>query len=154
MMSASPALDLLGAHGDRTQARAAHLVQAPGGGLDGNAGGDCRLPRRVLSFAGGQHLTHDHFVDIGRRDVCPVEGGANGDLAKRMRRHARQRAVERANRRPRRADDDNIFVFHTGLHYPNISKVIPYAIHAMEAYALTWLKGVRQSLWCSAQRTW
>ena len=42
-------------------------------------------PRRVLSFARGQNLTHDHFVDIGRRDVFPVKRGANGDLAERMR---------------------------------------------------------------------
>ena len=72
----------------------------------------------------GQHLTHDHFIDIGRVDAGPLERRLDGDLAERMRRQARQRAVEGANRRPRRADDDNIFVFHTDLHYPKGAKVI------------------------------
>jgi hypothetical protein len=31
-------------------------------------------------------------------------------------RQARERAVKRANRRPRRADDNNLLVFHTHLH--------------------------------------
>ena len=68
-------------------------------------------------------------------DLGPLERGADGDLAKRMRRHARQRAVERANRRPRRADDDNIFVFHTRSPLPQQIQGHTLVIHAMEAYA-------------------
>ena len=49
----------------------------------------------------------------------------NGDLAKGMGRQARKRAVEGANGRPRRADDDNLFLFHTRrLHFPRGPKVI------------------------------
>ena len=110
--------DLLRAERDGPQARAAHLIDAPGGGLFRNAGGDCRLTRRVLALSRGQHLTHDHFIDIGRIDLGTLQRGLDGDLAKGMRRQARQRAVEGANRRPRRADDDNIFLFHTSLHFP------------------------------------
>ncbi len=118
-------LDLLRAESHGAQPGAAHLVHAPGGRLDGDARGDGGLPRRVLSLAGGQHLTHDHFIDVRRCDVRALQRRADGDLAERVRRDAGKRAVERANRRPRRADDDNIFVFHRVLHFPNISKVIP-----------------------------
>ena len=116
--------DLLGAERDGPQPRAAHLVHAEGGGLHGNAGGDRRLPRRVLALAGRQHLTHDDFIDVGRIDLGPLERRLDGDLAQGMRRQARQRAVEGANRRPRRADDDNLFLFHTSLHFPEGPKVI------------------------------
>jgi hypothetical protein len=48
--------DLLQADRDGAQARAADLVQAPGGRLDRNAGGNRGLTGRVLALAGGQHL--------------------------------------------------------------------------------------------------
>jgi hypothetical protein len=118
-------LDLLSAESDCAKSGAANLVHAPGGRLDGDASGDGGLPRWVLPLASGQNLTHDHFIDIRRRDVCAIERSADGDLAERVRWDARKRAVERANRRSRRADDDNILVFHSVLHFPNISKVIP-----------------------------
>ena len=126
--------DLLGAEGDGAQARAAHLVHAQGRGLDRNAGGDRRLPRRVLALAGRQHLTHDHFIDIGRVDLGALQRGLDGDLAERMRRQARQRAVEGANRRPRRADDDNLFLFHTSLQLPQGAQGHNVVIPSMEAY--------------------
>ena len=88
MMSASPVLICWAPRATARKSGAAHLVHAPGGRLDGNAGGDGGLPRRVLPLASGQHLTHDHFIDIGRLDVRPLQRRADGDLAERMRRHA------------------------------------------------------------------
>ncbi len=110
--------DLLRAESDGAEARAAHLVHAEGRRLDRNAGRDRRLTRRVLALDRRQYLAHDHFIDIGRRHAGPIERRLDGDLAERMRRQGRQRAIERANRRSRRADDDNILVFHTHLQHP------------------------------------
>src|SRR4030042_46403 len=67
------------AGGAGPEPRAAHLVHAPGGRTDRNAGGDGRLPRRVLALARGQHLTHDDFVDIGRIDLGPLERRLDGN---------------------------------------------------------------------------
>ena len=83
-----------------------------------------RLAGRVLALARRQHLTQDDFVDIGRIDLGALQRGLDGDLAKGMRRQARQRAVKGANRRPGRADDDNLFRFHTSLQLPQGTKVI------------------------------
>ena len=110
--------DLLSAQSDGPKSGAAHLVHAPSGRSDRNAGGDGRLPRRVLALAGGEHLTHDDFVDVGRIDLGPLERRPDGDLAKGMGGQARQRTVKGPNGRTRRADDDNLFRFHTSLHFP------------------------------------
>ena len=48
----------------RLEARAADLVQGHRWHGEGQAGLDCRLARRVLSGAGGQHLAHDYFIDF------------------------------------------------------------------------------------------
>ena len=109
--------NLLRAESDGAEPRAAHLVHAEGGRFHWDAGGDGGLTRRVLALGRCQHLAHDHFVDIGRSHARPIERRLDGNLAERMRRQGRQRAVERANRRPRRADDDNILVFHTHLQH-------------------------------------
>ena len=111
--------NLLGADGDGPKTRAADLVQSPGGLLHRNAGADGGLAGRILALSGGQHLTQDHFVDIGRLHMRPFQRRANGDLPKGMRREARQGAIERADRRPRRADNNDIFVLHSHLHFPN-----------------------------------
>ena len=47
------------------------------------------LPGGVLALAGGQHLAHDHFVDVVRLDMRPLQSRANSHLAERMRRQAR-----------------------------------------------------------------
>ena len=67
MISGVAACDLLHAERDRAQARAAELVEAPGGLLLRDAGLHRRLARRVLALAGGQHLAEDDFVHFGRR---------------------------------------------------------------------------------------
>ena len=58
--------DLLHAERDGAQARAANLIEAPGGGFLGQAGIDRRLAGRVLTLGGGQHLAEDDLVDLGR----------------------------------------------------------------------------------------
>src|SRR5215468_6331839 len=45
------------------QARAAELVDAPGGAFDGNAGRDRSLAGRVLALGSGQDLAHDDLRD-------------------------------------------------------------------------------------------
>src|ERR1700687_1558313 len=45
----------------RAKARAAQLVHAPGRRIDGNAGVDGSLARRVLAGAGRQDLAQDDF---------------------------------------------------------------------------------------------
>jgi len=107
--------DLLGSKSDGPETRAAHLVHAEGRLVDGNASGDGGLPRRVLTLTCGQHLAHDHFIDVSRVNVSALEGSLDGDLAKLVCRQGRQGAVEGANRRACRAHDDNLFVFHTDL---------------------------------------
>ena len=54
--------DVLGAERDGAQARAADLVDAPGGALLRQAGVDVRLAGRVLALAGGQHLAEDRLA--------------------------------------------------------------------------------------------
>ena len=83
--------DVLGAERHRAQARAADLVDAPGGALLRQAGVDVRLARRVLPLARGQHLAEDRLGDLARRrrrrarappGSPPRRGRAPGVLAK------------------------------------------------------------------------
>ena len=43
-----------------------------------NEGG---LPRGVLAQSGLEDTPHDDFLDLGRIDARPLDGGANGDAA-------------------------------------------------------------------------
>ena len=54
--------DLLGAERDRAQARAAQLVDAPGGRIDRDAGGWRPAARDFVAGARRQDLAHDDFV--------------------------------------------------------------------------------------------
>ena len=117
--------DLLGAERDRSKARAAHLVYAQGGRLHRNARGDRRLPRRILPLARGQDLAHDDLVHLGWLDARPLQRGPDGHLAQRMGGHPGKSAVERADWRTRRADDDDGFLFHTDLHFPKGFSLLP-----------------------------
>ena len=83
-------LDLLSAERDGAQARAANLVDAPCRSVDRDAGGDGRLPRRVLALTRSQHLAKHHLGDVARLQAGAIQSGFDGDLAKLMRGQARQ----------------------------------------------------------------
>ncbi len=77
-------LDLLGAERHGAQARAADLVDAPGGAFDRKAGIDGRLAGRVLTLAGGQHLAEDRLRYI----ACRSRRARRRLRARRRRGHA------------------------------------------------------------------
>ena len=60
------AFDSLGGEVHGLEAAAADLVDGHGGHRMGQAGSDRGLARRVLAFAGGQHLSQDDLVDLRR----------------------------------------------------------------------------------------
>jgi len=100
--------DRLMAERDRAKPRTAKLVHPPGRHLDRNACIDGRLPGRILALARLKDLTEDDFRDVGHADARPLDGGGNRDPAEFVRRQARQSAIERANGRTRRADNDHL----------------------------------------------
>ena len=101
--------DRLGAQRHGTKARAADHVDAPGGGADGKAGGNGRLAGRVLALGGGEHLTQNHFANIGAIYLGALQRGADGDFAQLVGGHGCKSAAERPYRRTRRRNDDHIF---------------------------------------------
>ena len=100
--------DRLIAERHRAQARAAQLVDAPGRDLDRNAGRDRGLTGRVLALAGGQDLPHDDLGHLPALDTGALERGLDRDLAELVRRQVGECPVECADRRARRADDDDV----------------------------------------------
>ena len=94
--------DLLHADRDGAQARAAELVEAPGGLLLRDAGVHRGLAGRVLALAGGQDLAEDDLVDLARIDLGALERGLDRDRAEFVRRRVAEGAVERADRGARR----------------------------------------------------
>src|SRR5690606_19450694 len=91
-----------------TQARAADLVDAEGGGRFGNARPDSRLPRGVLPGSGCQHLAQNDLVDIVGGNARALERRTDGNGAKIMRGHGAQRPQETADRRTGSAYNDDI----------------------------------------------
>jgi hypothetical protein len=78
--------DLLRRDGDGPEARAADLVEGPGGGAVGDAGLDGGLARRVLALARGQHLAEDDLVDVAAVDAGLFHGRLHHDGAQIMGR--------------------------------------------------------------------
>src|SRR5205807_7544984 len=105
--------DRLVAERDGAQARAAQLVDAPGRGLDRDAGPDRGLAGRILALPGAQDLAQDDLGDLAALDPGPLQRGLDGDPAKIVRRQIGERPIECADWRTRRADDDDVV-----LHYP------------------------------------
>ena len=62
-------LDMLRSQCNSTQAGTTHLVNAPSSGFDWQSGVDVRLTCRVLTLAGGQHLTKDCFAYVSFLDA-------------------------------------------------------------------------------------
>ncbi len=70
--------DLLHAESDGAQARAAELVEAPGGLFLRNAGLHRGLAGRILALVGGEDLAEDDFIHFARRDIGARKGGLDG----------------------------------------------------------------------------
>ena len=80
----SARLDLLSAQRDGAQARAAHLVDAPGRAVNRDAGGDGRLARRVLPLTSGQNLAEDNFGNVARLHAGALDSRLYGNLSELM----------------------------------------------------------------------
>ena len=86
--------DLLQADGHRAQARAAELVERPGGLFLRHARGYGGLAGRVLALACGQDLAEDDLVHFRAVDLCPLEGRLDGDGAELVGRGVGEGPVE------------------------------------------------------------
>ena len=106
------AVDRLIAERHGSQAGTADLIDGDRRALDRDAGGDGRLARGVLPGAGGQHMPHDRIVDFTRLRLGAGERGFDRGAPKLHRRCGRKGAVERSDRRPRGAGDDDVLIGH------------------------------------------
>ncbi len=86
MILASPLAICCMAERDGAQARAADLIEAPGGLFLRDAGLDGGLAGGVLAFAGAEDLAQDDFVDVGGVDLGALQRGGDGRDAEIMRR--------------------------------------------------------------------
>ena len=107
--------DLLHADGHRAQARAAELVERPGGLFLRHARGHGGLAGRVLALAGGEDLAEDHLVHFRAVDLGALEGRLDGDGAELVGRGVGEGPVERADGGARRSDDDDAVSGHASL---------------------------------------
>ena len=101
-------LDRLAGHRDGAQARAANLVDGQRRLFLRHAGGHRGLPGRVLAGIGGQHLAHDHVVDVRAGDVRAFHRRRDGDSAEIGGRHLGEGAAEGADRGAGGTCDDDI----------------------------------------------
>ena len=101
-------LDRLGGEGDGAQARAADLVDAPGGDLLRDAGGHRGLAGGVLALGGGQHLAENDFRDVLRRDPGLRQRRLDGDAAELVGGRGGEGAEEGAYGRALGGGDDDV----------------------------------------------
>ena len=107
--------DLLHADGDRAQARAAELVEAPGRLFLRDARRHRGLAGRVLALPGRQDLAEDDLVDLARLDLGALQRLLDGNRAEIVRRRVREGPVEGADSGSRGADDDDVSSGHSTL---------------------------------------
>ena len=100
--------DLLHAQRHSAQARAAELVEAPGGLFLRNSGLHGGLTGRVLALAGGEDLAEDHLVHLAGIDARALKGGLDGHGAQIMGGHGAEDAAEGSHRRARGAYNHDI----------------------------------------------
>jgi len=100
--------DLLRGQCDGAQARAAHLVDAERRFTIRQPGRPRRLAGRVHALGGRQDLAEDQFVHIVGINLGALECRPQRDRTQIVRRDRAQAAVETADRRPDRRDDDDI----------------------------------------------
>src|SRR5690606_28863959 len=94
----------------RAHARAADLVDDIGRHLDGDARAHRGLTCGVLTLAGGQYLPQDYLGDLAGLDLGTLQGLRDDDLTELVGGEGGERAVEGAERRGARADDDDVAV--------------------------------------------
>ncbi|MCY1414410.1 hypothetical protein D9M71_298610 [compost metagenome] len=97
---------VMGQH-HRFHAGATQLVDGGAAGGARQAGVQRRLAGRALLQAGGQHATHDHFLDVGRLDAGTADGFADGRGAQVYGGNAGQAALQAAHRGAGATDDDD-----------------------------------------------
>jgi hypothetical protein len=93
------------------QARAANLVQGQRRHGERQAGLDRRLTRRVLASAGGQHLAHDHFINLRTVQTGLFQQLADHRRAQINGGHAGQRTLETADRGTRGGNNYDVLHF-------------------------------------------
>src|SRR5207249_5511748 len=89
--------DGLIAERDRTQPRAAELIDTPGRALHRDAGPDRRLAGRVLALPRGEDLPQNHLGHLGAGDTRPLERLDDCNFAEVVGWQTAKRAVECAN---------------------------------------------------------
>ncbi len=100
--------DRLAGEHDGPQTRSAHLVDAPGGYLLGNAGGHRGLTGGVLALSGSKHLAEDDFRHFLSGDAGLRHRGLDRNAAELVRRGCAERAHEAADGRALRRGDDDV----------------------------------------------
>lgn len=97
--------DQLVGEGDRVDARQAHLVQGQRGHVHRNTAGHCRLPSRDLARARGEHLPHDHVIDLLGRDATLLQRRLDREAAEVGPAEVLQPSEQPADRGTRTGDD-------------------------------------------------
>ena len=101
-------LDVLRCQSDRAQTRAADLVDRPCRTFDGQTRIHMCLTGRVLPLSGGQNLTQNCFIDLGRVDACAGDDLFQYRGAQIVRGCICKGSAEAADRRARCGCDDNV----------------------------------------------
>mmetsp|Transcript_25459 Transcript_25459/g.75249 ORF Transcript_25459/g.75249 Transcript_25459/m.75249 type:complete len:571 (-) Transcript_25459:525-2237(-) len=98
---------LVGQH-DRLKAARTHLVDDCARDRVGQPRGQHRLRGRRLPEIGAAHVPHEHLVHVRRLHTGALYRGPHGDAAQLRRRERRERALEAAERRAHRRNDDRL----------------------------------------------
>src|SRR6266849_35624 len=101
-------LDRLRAERNCLQSGAADLVDGHRPHLGRQSAIERRLPRRVLSQTGGDHVAHDALIHLLGIDLCPIHRFAHCNRTELHRAQLRQRSLKLPHRRAHAGDDDNI----------------------------------------------
>ncbi len=99
----------LGSEHDSLQSRTAHLVNRKGTGFNGNSCIDRGLTGGVLPQSRGEHVAHDHFIDLLHADAGPKRGLCYYDGSESRRGNIFQRSAELADSGPHRAYENDLF---------------------------------------------
>ncbi len=121
----------LGREHDRLEAGPAHLVDRQGPGFIGDPRVDRGLTGGVLPQTRGEHIAHDDLIDLVRAYARPFHRLCDHQAAETRRGDVLQGPAELADRRPHRADQDNLF-----RHRPLAACSLPLSIQRSRAKRL------------------